>query len=85
MGFPNSVLASEHLWIVDPIDGTSNFVHGIPHFGVSVAYYHHGEPACGVMGNPITRRLVHLRPAAKGPITTVSTFESPKMGGSTRS
>jgi myo-inositol-1(or 4)-monophosphatase len=47
-----AVLASEHLWIVDPIDGTSNFVHGIPHFGVSVAYYHGGEPACGVMGNP---------------------------------
>ena len=47
------VLSSEHLWIVDPIDGTSNFVHGIPHFGVSVAYYHQGQPACGVMGNPI--------------------------------
>jgi myo-inositol-1(or 4)-monophosphatase len=51
-GVSRAVLASEHLWIVDPIDGTSNFVHGIPHFGVSVAYYHHGEPACGVMGNP---------------------------------
>ncbi len=49
----SALLASEHLWIVDPIDGTSNFVHGIPHFGVSVAYYHEGQPACGVMGNPI--------------------------------
>ncbi len=48
----DAVLASEHLWIVDPIDGTSNFVHGIPHFGVSVAYYHGGQPVCGVMGNP---------------------------------
>ena len=47
---PAQLLASEHLWIVDPIDGTSNFVHGIPHFGVSVAYYHKGQPACGVMG-----------------------------------
>lgn len=45
-------LASEHLWIIDPIDGTSNFFHGVPHFGVSVAYYHQGEPACGVVGNP---------------------------------
>ena len=51
-GVSPAVLASEHLWIVDPIDGTNNFVHGIPHFGVSVAYYHRGEPACGVMGNP---------------------------------
>jgi myo-inositol-1(or 4)-monophosphatase len=52
-GVSEAVLASEHLWIVDPIDGTSNFVHGIPHFGVSVAYYHQGQPACGVMGNPV--------------------------------
>ena len=52
-GVSPDVLASEHLWIVDPIDGTSNFVHGVPHFGVSVAYYHRGEPACGVMGNPV--------------------------------
>src|SRR6185312_6152400 len=47
-------LASEHLWVIDPIDGTSNFVHGVPHFGVSVAYYYQGVAACGVVGNPIT-------------------------------
>jgi myo-inositol-1(or 4)-monophosphatase len=52
-GVSAAVLASEHLWIVDPIDGTNNFVHGIPHFGVSVAYYHEGRPACGVVGNPV--------------------------------
>ena len=52
-GVSESVLNSKHLWIVDPIDGTNNFVHRIPHFGVSVAYYHDGQPACGVMGNPI--------------------------------
>jgi myo-inositol-1(or 4)-monophosphatase len=52
-GVSAAVLASEHLWIVDPIDGTSNFVHGIPHFGVSVAYYRDGQPECGVMGNPV--------------------------------
>jgi myo-inositol-1(or 4)-monophosphatase len=52
-GVSDQVLANEHLWIVDPIDGTSNFVHGIPHFGVSVAYYHQGQPMCGVMGNPV--------------------------------
>jgi myo-inositol-1(or 4)-monophosphatase len=51
-GVSESVLKSKHLWIVDPIDGTNNFVHRIPHFGVSVAYYHEGQPACGVMGNP---------------------------------
>lgn len=45
-------LESDHLWIIDPIDGTSNFFHGVPHFGVSVAYYHKGEPTCGVVGGP---------------------------------
>ena len=48
-----AVLANEDLWIVDPIDGTSNFVHGIPHFGISVAYYHKGEAAVGVVGSPL--------------------------------
>ena len=48
-----AVLANEDLWIVDPIDGTSNFVHGIPHFGISVAYYHQGRPAVGVVGSPL--------------------------------
>jgi myo-inositol-1(or 4)-monophosphatase len=42
----------EHLWIIDPLDGTTNFVHGIPHFAVSIAYYRRGEPWCGVIFNP---------------------------------
>ena len=45
--------AAEHLWIIDPLDGTNNFAHDIPHFAVSVAYYHQGQPACGVIFNPI--------------------------------
>ena len=40
------------LWIVDPIDGTNNFAHGVPHFAVSVACYRFGEPAVGVVLNP---------------------------------
>jgi len=43
---------SEHLWVVDPLDGTTNFIHGIPHFAVSIAYYHQGKPKCGVVFNP---------------------------------
>ena len=45
---------SEHLWIVDPLDGTNNFAHGIPHFAVSIAYYHRGQAECGVVLNPVT-------------------------------
>ena len=45
---------AEHLWIIDPLDGTNNFAHGIPHFAVSVAYYRNGQPHCGVILNPCT-------------------------------
>jgi myo-inositol-1(or 4)-monophosphatase len=44
---------SEHLWIVDPLDGTTNFAHGIPHFAVSIAYYRSGVPQVGVIYNPV--------------------------------
>lgn len=47
--------SAEHLWVVDPLDGTTNFAHGIPHFAVSIAYYHLGQPVCGVIYNPITQ------------------------------
>lgn len=42
------------VWCVDPIDGTSNFVAGIPCFAVSVAYMQGGRPVLGVIYNPIT-------------------------------
>lgn len=41
-------------WIVDPLDGTSNFLHGIPHFAVSVAVEQDGEIIAGIVYNPIT-------------------------------
>lgn len=44
---------AEHLWIVDPLDGTNNFAHRIPHFAVSIAYYHQGRAVCGVVVNPV--------------------------------
>lgn len=40
---------SERVWIVDPLDGTVNFVHGIPHFSVSVAVWESGEPVAGAV------------------------------------
>ncbi len=44
---------AEHLWVIDPLDGTNNFAHGIDHFAVSVAYYHGGQPVSGVVFNPV--------------------------------
>jgi myo-inositol-1(or 4)-monophosphatase len=46
-------LEAEHLWIVDPLDGTTNFAHGIDHCAVSVAYYREGLAACGVVHDPL--------------------------------
>jgi myo-inositol-1(or 4)-monophosphatase len=42
----------EYLWIVDPIDGTTNFVHGFPFFSVSIALAYKGELIVGVIYDP---------------------------------
>ena len=44
---------AEHLWVIDPLDGTNNFAHGIPHFAVSIAYCYRGQPQVGVVYNPV--------------------------------
>jgi myo-inositol-1(or 4)-monophosphatase len=43
---------SGDLWVIDPLDGTNNFIHGIPHFAVSIGYYQKGKAICGVVVNP---------------------------------
>lgn len=43
----------DHLWVIDPLDGTNNFAFGIPHFATSVAYWHRGEPVVGVVVDPL--------------------------------
>src|ERR1700761_900913 len=46
-----------HTWIVDPIDGTSNFLHGMPHFAVNIALKRDGKIVAGVTFNPILNEL----------------------------
>jgi myo-inositol-1(or 4)-monophosphatase len=46
-------LGAPRLWVIDPIDGTNNFAHGLPHFAVSIGFYEAGQAACGVIHNPI--------------------------------
>ena len=41
------------LWIIDPIDGTTNFLHGIPHFAISIALQVEGEISIGLIFDPI--------------------------------
>ncbi len=45
------------LWIVDPLDATTNFVHGFPHFAVSIGLFHNMEPAGGVVFDPLKREM----------------------------
>ena len=40
-------------WIIDPIDGTNNFLHGIPHFAISIGLEHDKEIICGIIYDPI--------------------------------
>lgn len=44
---------SESRWIIDPLDGTKNFIHGIPHFAISVALEQKGEIIAGITYDPI--------------------------------
>ena len=44
-------------WIVDPLDGTTNFLHGIPHWAISIAMEHKGEVVAGVVYDPIKDEL----------------------------
>ncbi|MBD0382327.1 inositol monophosphatase family protein [Paenibacillus sedimenti] len=48
---------AEYLWIVDPIDGTTNFVHGFPFFSVSIALAYKGEIIVGVVYDPARDEL----------------------------
>ena len=53
----------QHRWIVDPLDGTTNFLHGIPMFAISIALERQGQIVAGVIYNPA---LDELYTAEKG-------------------
>ena len=43
----------ENIWIIDPIDGTTNFLHGIPHFAISIAHQFKNQIISGLIFDPI--------------------------------
>jgi myo-inositol-1(or 4)-monophosphatase len=49
----------DRLWIVDPLDGTANFVFGVPYFAVSIALEQAGRIVCGICFNPIADELYY--------------------------
>ena len=48
---------TKNRWIIDPIDGTMNFLNGIPQFAISIGYEEEGEVKCGVIFNPILNEM----------------------------
>src|SRR5436190_12940221 len=48
---------SEYRWIIDPLDGTTNFIHGFPQYCVSIALQHRGATAHGVVYDPLKNEL----------------------------
>ena len=44
---------AEFLWIIDPLDGTTNFLHGLPHWAVSIALEHKREIVAGIVYDPV--------------------------------
>jgi myo-inositol-1(or 4)-monophosphatase len=48
---------TQHRWIIDPLDGTTNFLHGIPIFAISIALERQGQPVAGVIYNPAMDEL----------------------------
>lgn len=51
-------LEKSHVWVVDPLDGTREFVQGIPEFCVSIGYVENGVPVAGGICNPATNELI---------------------------
>lgn len=43
----------EYQWIIDPLDGTTNFLHGMPHFSISIALTHRGRLEAGLVFDPV--------------------------------
>jgi len=48
-----------NIWIIDPIDGTTNFLHGVPHFAISIALKSSGEIVSGLIYDPIKDEMFY--------------------------
>tara|TARA_B100001029_G_scaffold153194_1_gene136705 strand:+ start:528 stop:1268 length:741 start_codon:yes stop_codon:yes gene_type:complete len=49
----------DNIWIIDPIDGTTNFLHGIPHFAISIALQYKDEILSGLIFDPIKDEMFY--------------------------
>jgi len=50
---------TDYCWIIDPLDGTTNFLHGIPHWAISIALEHKGEVVAALVHDPVKDEIFH--------------------------
>ncbi len=50
---------SDYRWIIDPLDGTTNFLHGIPHWAISIGLEHKGQMIAGLIHDPVKDEIFH--------------------------
>lgn len=55
------VNTNEYMWTIDPIDGSSNFSRGIPHYAISIGLLENGIPVMGAVYNPVTKELFSFK------------------------
>ena len=70
-GYPLKDFSST--WVLDPIDGTTNYIHGLPLYSISLAYYHQGIPVIGVIDSPAFGKRF-FRSGGVEPILTATPF-----------
>ncbi len=68
-----------HRWIVDPLDGTTNFMHGLPHFAISIALEQQGDIVAGLVLNPATDELFWAEKGAGAFLETPSMVRSRRL------
>ncbi len=54
---PGDISQLDHVWIIDPLDGTTNFIHGLPHYCISIALMERGVVTQGLVYDPIRNEL----------------------------
>ncbi|HJD43454.1 MAG TPA: inositol monophosphatase [Candidatus Paenalcaligenes intestinipullorum] len=50
-------LEADYIWVIDPLDGTTNFIHGFPYYAISIALLHKGIPTVAVIFDPSSNDL----------------------------
>ena len=73
-----------HRFIIDPLDGTTNFLHGIPHFAISIGVEREGEAVAGLIYNPATEEMFVAEKGAGAFISGLTQRDSYRLRASPR-